>query len=368
MEALLADVARGAKPAWPFKDAGHEREFIDAAVRHRLLPLVSWQLRHSAASAQWPQGLAEAIQARARQYAIAEQVQRLELGGLARDLRDTGVQALVFKGAALAYTHYVHPCHRPRHDTDLLVAPPQVERAVRVLQSRGYSPAPMTSGTLVTFQQTYMRQDPGGVRHTCDLHWQIANRPAFSRVLRFGELARDACALPEFDGRAAAPSPPHAFLIACVHRVAHHHDAPMLIWVYDIHLLASRLTPAEAEATRTLAEERGLTTICSTALALAHEVFRTEVPEPLWEFRPRGREPLAKFTRSGLRPIEMLASDLRVLGWRDRGRLLREHLFPRRDYLQTMEGRLGRAPFPVLYARRIVRGMSRWFRPVPPDF
>jgi hypothetical protein len=369
MEALLADVARGAQPDWPFDDASHEREFVDAAVRHRLLPLVNWHLRQGASRTRWPRDLTEQIQARARQHAVAEQIQRIELAGLAQDLRERGVDALVFKGAALAYTHYVHPCHRPRNDTDLLVAEPQRERAVEVLQSRGYSPAPMTTGTLVMFQQTFMREDAGGIRHTCDLHWQIANRPAFASLLRFDELTRDARPLVALDSRVAAPSPSHALLIACVHRVAHHHDAAMLLWVYDIHLLASALTPAEADTTRVLAEERGIAAICSAALALAHDVFGTQIPAALQRLQPRAREPLAIFTKSGLRPIDMLASDLRALrGWRERARLLREHLFPARDYLRTMEGRLGHAPFPVLYARRIVRGASRWFKPVPPEF
>jgi hypothetical protein len=72
------------------------------------------------------------------------------------------------------------------------------------------------------------------------------------------------------------------------------------------------------------------------------------------------------FIGADLRPVDVLAADLRALaGWRARARLLREHLFPRRDYLRTLEGRLGNAPAPLLYARRIVRGASRWFKPVP---
>jgi hypothetical protein len=226
----------------------------------------------------------------------------------------------------------------------------------------------MNTGRLVTFQQTFVRLDDTGVRHACDLHWQIANRPACAALLRFDEIAREARAVADLDG-AAAPSPPHALLIACLHRLVHHHDAPTLIWIYDLHLLASAMTPAEAERTRGLAEEKRLAAVCAAALAAAHGLFGTVVPGPLRELRARGPEPLAIFLEDGLRPLDVLALDLRALpGWRARCQLLREHLFPPREYLQAIEGRLGRGPLPLLYARRVVRGASRWFRPAPREF
>ena len=56
-----------------------------------------------------------------------------------------------------------------------------------------------------------------------------------------------------------------ALFVACVHRVAHHDDAIDLLWLWDIHLLASRLSAdpefslASLEAgTRALAAELGI--------------------------------------------------------------------------------------------------------------
>ena len=40
-------------------------------------------------------------------------------------------------------------------------------------------------------------------------------------------------------------SPVHALLVACIHRVAHHRGTERLIWLLDIHLLASRLEERE---------------------------------------------------------------------------------------------------------------------------
>ena len=63
------------------------------------------------------------------------------------------------------------------------------------------------------------------------------------------------------------------------------------------------------------------------------------------------------------RPFDALISDLRALrGPRARCQLLREHLFPPPHYLRAARPRMGSGPLPWLYARRIVRGVSHWFR------
>jgi hypothetical protein len=283
MQSLLAAVVRGAQPEWPAPnaDAHMAQQFVQEAVRHGVLPLVAWQFASRGAPPGWPSDLVDAIRSRARQHALAEQLQRLELADLGSDLHNRGVRALFFKGAALAYTHYVHPCHRPRTDVDLLVPEPHVEPAIATLRSRGYSPIAMNTGSLVTYQQTFIRADGSGVRHACDVHWRIANRPAFARLLCFDELYADARTLPGLGENVAAPSPPYALLIACIHRVAHHHDAPTLIWAYDVHLLASRMTEREAAETRMLMEKKGLATIGAAALALSRDLFETNVPGPL---------------------------------------------------------------------------------------
>jgi hypothetical protein len=45
------------------------------------------------------------------------------------------------------------------------------------------------TGRLVTSQRTFARDAGRGVRHTCDLHWRVSNRAAFSRLLPWQSLA-----------------------------------------------------------------------------------------------------------------------------------------------------------------------------------
>ena len=113
-----------------------------------------------------------------------------------------------------------------------------------------------------------------------------------------------------------------------------------------------------------LAVDSGLATICARGIALAQHHFRTPLPAALEQLVPAAHEPLAAFMDKKLRGFDLLVSDFRALrGYRARCQLLREHLFPSPHYLRAARPRLGSGPLPWLYARRIVRGATRWFQP-----
>ena len=80
-------------------------------------------------------------------------------------LDERGVQALLVKGAALAYSLYPEPWLRPRVDTDILVAHESLGAADRVLRGLGYHAAPaMTTGEFVSHQVAYEHRDRMGCR------------------------------------------------------------------------------------------------------------------------------------------------------------------------------------------------------------
>ena len=91
-----------------------------------------------------------------------------------------------------------------------------------------------------------------------DLHWRSSNSPALARLMDYEEMQARAVPVPSLGPAAFAPCPVHALLFACIHRAGHEH-APMyvdgvavpvkdrLIWLYDIHLLASKMQGAELE-------------------------------------------------------------------------------------------------------------------------
>jgi hypothetical protein len=237
-----------------------------------------------------------------------------------------------------------------------------------VLASAGYLPAVMQSGDFVTHQRLHVRSDGTGRRYACDLHWKIANPAPFADLLAPEDLLRDAASISLGDAPAArVPSRTHALLLGCWHRVSHHHDSGDLLWLYDLHLLADRLTDTDAANVLAIAHRTGTAPICARGWSLASERFGTRLPAVFLadlETSPNATSSLAAYLRPDARKVDLLTADLRALpDWRSRVRLLREHLFPPAEYMWGSYGRSSRAVLPALYLWRIVRGARRWFEP-----
>src|SRR5262249_2801724 len=131
-ESALCAVVRGASDVWHrLADPDPQAAFLTAARRHRLRPLVAWLLRERGELACWPASVREGLLQAERAEAALEIVRVVELGRLLRAFDAAGIQAVVFKGAALAYSLYPEPWLRPREDTDVLIRFADLDGAAR---------------------------------------------------------------------------------------------------------------------------------------------------------------------------------------------------------------------------------------------
>src|SRR5206468_7655893 len=200
-------------------------------------------------------------------------VRRDELRRVIEGFYVTDIPALLFKGAALAYTHYPFPHLRPRCDTDLLVRPGDRLRASGLLASLGYHRVNAVDRDAVLTQWMFEKPGIGRVVHTLDLHWHISNRPLFRDILSFDELEPRAEAVAAIGRGANTPCAVHSLLLACVHPVAHHHCDWRLIWLYDILLLAQDLDPGEWTQFLDLAARKQVSDLCRHAFRLVSQYF-----------------------------------------------------------------------------------------------
>jgi putative nucleotidyltransferase-like protein len=225
--------------------------------------------------------------------------------------------------------------------------------------------APRTSGELVTHQATYV-STRHGVQVPFDIHWKLADPKAFADMFSFEELARDSVPIPGLGASARTFCDVHALLTSCVHRVAHHYDREILLFLYDIDLLARRLGAEEWNRVASIAAQKQICAVTARGLDLAVRLFGTPVPSAVAAALAAGGadEPTAAYLRGGLRKVDLLWSDLLALKGRRRLELVWEHLFPPRRFLLESYGPHTRLPVPVLYVHRIFRGAYSWFRPL----
>jgi hypothetical protein len=358
---LIASAMRADPAAYP---ATLRAEVVLGLVRQDgLAPLVLRGLRRGDRG--WPQAVCRGLEAGVHEQIAIEHFYRLELIRVLRGMAERGLHPLLMKGAALAYTVYPSAALRPRNDTDLLVPDHERHRALQALSALGYVDAADAGGELSSAQAHLSTVDAAGLRHACDLHWRIANPLHFRDMVSVDELDAAATPVPRLspDGRALAVH--HALFVACIHRVAHHYDREMLLWIYDIHLLTEAASADDLEQFRALAVRVRACAVCARGLEAAASHFGTPVPPALLASlrEAAGGEPSSAFLSGDLRLVDLLGHDLSALpSWRSRLALLREHVLPSAAYMRVTYAPGSRIPLPLLYASRIVRGAPKWFR------
>ena len=350
-ERLLEPLRRtlaGEASAWP--DDLDPRE-VQALVEHGVIPLV-YRVTHL------PQLREAAIRA-----AGVEPRRLADLREVLAALAGAGVEALILKGSALAYEIYEAPELRPRGDTDLLIAPEALEATRNVLHGLGFAEVPGSGDEHGVRQAIFARG-----AHTYDVHWSVANAAVFEGVLPFAELLARSVPLPRISEHARGLSHVDALLLACIHRVAHHHDSDRLVWLCDIAFLRDRMTDDEHRQFWRLAADRRIVGICDKAIELADEWLsrpaRHRADDYLTENEIRRDEPSRAFMDRRITRGRILAANLRALPWRSRARRLWQLAFPPPVFMERSFGTRNRLALPWLYVYRGARGVARLFRRV----
>jgi hypothetical protein len=364
----MCALLRGEDPDWPDAD---DAALVDAFLRrseyHGVQALLYERLQ---AATGWPHALLQALHKQAIAHAMWElhhqQVVAEALAALAR----IGIEPVLFKGTALAYSLYPDPALRTRGDTDLIVPLHERAQALNALTALGFARV-LELGELMSYQACLTRKVACGGMHSLDLHWKINNSELLSRLFDYDELRSVALTLPALSPDALAVGPVHALLIACMHRAGHkqtpyyadgtaYYSGDRLIWLYDIHLLALVLTPPQWDEFLTLAVQKGLRAVCLEGVGQSRYRFATPIPP----------EVLAELARPG--PVEAAAEYLNANHLRRRWinlrahqdlpskfRFVRELVFPPADYMRARFPHARPSWLPWLYVLRGIGGLRR---------
>jgi hypothetical protein len=366
---LICAALRGDGSGWPWSDVADTEEFFRRVHVHGVAGL----LHARAASLYWPQDVLARLRHEAVQQAMWELRHQQVLIEALNALAEAGVEPVLIKGSALAYSLYDDASLRTRGDTDLLVPESKRAQAEQVLLATGFQRAHGMSGEYVSYQANYTRLTPNGSGHTLDLHWKINNSELLSKLFSYDELRRQAQPVPALCAGALAAGPVHALLIACMHRSTHkqnpyhvegeaHHTADRLIWLFDIKLLAQRFREGDWKEFARLAQAKGLRRVCEEGMRLAKERLGGTYPEALLAaFSALGddEKPLRYLEGSKMRQQWM---DFGALGPLQRVRFLRELFFPPAEFMLRRHPARGRASLPWLYIGRAAGGVIKALR------
>lgn len=359
----LASLLRGDTVPWPQLGTAPEA-FVAHCGDEDLTALVHQAL--CAHDSGWPAEVTSELAAAARAKVSAEMVRARETARVLDALAVAGVRPLIYKGTALAYGVYDYPALRPRNDTDLLVREADRPAANEALQAIGYQTTNLSGGDVLFRQYEFQREDEFGLTHALDVHWALSTQALFADLLSYDQLDAAAVPLPALGPNARALGPVDALLLACVHPAMHHQNDERLIWLYDVHLLAERMTAADWDRFADAATRKAVTAICANALERAAARLGTQAPAGVLHrlttaAAVAGGEPTARYLDPGRRWANELAASLGALAWRDRLRLVREVAFPAPRYMLAAYGvsgaRLGPVLLPLLYAHRGARGV-----------
>jgi len=339
---------------------------IAAASRHRVLLLLGWRLRAAGKLEEWPVELVGAFQTAERRAIAVDCIRHAELLAALAELSAAGVRPIVFKGAAVAHSHYPAPHLRARADTDLLVPASELPALEDVLSRMGYVRPAETSGRLVSYQSHYHKINRYGIVHAFDVHWRISNLQELANRLAYDELWHCRVRLDALGPSAVTVDDVHALLLALLHRAGHHPGSRNLLWLYDFHLLASGLGPEQMARLGEIAGARGLTRIAADGLSLASGYFGNaavaSIIDMLQTQEPRQDD--AVVIHGPWTQADVLRLDLGALpDWRARARLMRELLFPPPAYMRARYGVRSNVLLPALYVWRALLGMPKWLRP-----
>jgi hypothetical protein len=192
-----------------------------------------------------------------------------ELGRLTRELAGAELQAVAWKGPALAAAVYGDLGLRQCADLDLLVKPAQIDQAISLLQTLGYGEMQADTGG---HTRNLERGNPKAI---VELHQQVV-QPYFSVPLKVEELLAGATMQSTAGGNIPVPAPEMLLLLLCVHGSKHVWER--LIWVLDVVLFIQQNPELDWPRLHQLAVSCRAERMLSISLLLAESVAAGVVP------------------------------------------------------------------------------------------
>jgi hypothetical protein len=256
-------------------------KLMDLAGRHKVKPLLFWNLRSLCPEQVLPEVLAQLKENFQANAWLGHHLGR-EMVRLVKLLEAHAIRAIPLKGVVLAASVYGDLSLRHTGDIDLLVSKETVLKAKALLVDQGFNARPMTAAEEAAYLQEGLHFELGaeGARATVELHWDLLPQhiPHQFDFEAFWQRTQ-----PVTIAGTTVPnlSPDDMLLYLCVHGAGHRWSN--LRWLCDIAELV-RLHQQSLDWANIIVQARatGLQRMLLLGLLLSHQLLDAPLPETVW--------------------------------------------------------------------------------------
>jgi putative nucleotidyltransferase-like protein len=336
--------------------------FYQLAQRNSLIPLVSSQLERFVKEL-LPTDVRKRFRKDFQENAARNQIFANELTSLVKACAGVGVEAVIYKGPALAVTAYGDLALRRFVDLDLMVRRADVARTVELLLEHGYTAAKALNAE----QQELLLRTQHNVQFTrgrliVELHWQVSSELFASSVT--AEDLWQQLETVEINGTKMKTLSTEDLLFSLsVH--GSRHLWQRLAWICDMDRIIATRPDIDWSRLMTRAEQTNTQRMFLLGPALAEKLLGTPLPESVSEAIARDRRIGSLADEAGERLFdgaEQMPAGVGAIfrynvlirsDWRTRARYFRYLLSPTDSDLETL--RLSRSFHFIYYLLRPFR-------------
>lgn len=296
-----------------------KNHFISGVLMERLRQRLNTQVQHE-------------LQTQLRPLAMIQLRQEITQLHVQHIMDAAEVPLLWIKGAALAYSLYSQPYHRPMGDLDCLVRYADYERAARALLRAGYqeihTPGHSFGGDreLTTHHRQFLRSEYPVL---VELHYRFG-----TTLLQAEEMEwfwQTPAAFPIHNTTMNTLRPEAHFIYLCTHLFIQHDPADAaLLHLWDLYLL-TRQSLFDWTLVQTQSQKYGWEKAVINGLYVMADLFDSPLPDSVRQWMQSlntlalSREPIDRFRMA-----------FRKMSWPQRTKLLRQIVFPDRRYLAAL--------------------------------
>ncbi len=302
VDGFLAEALRDLRAGKPFAwrtDFASDWQTVWSRIEFHGIPLILHEYADRLNT--WPLPLLDRIAEEARLIVLWESTHRDAVANILEALNAAGIESVLMKGTALAYSFHDKPAARRRGDTDLLVRPENAARTREIFEKLGWYREKGPHG--LYFQESWLLDTAGFFVHSIDLHWEPSDRAVLHSVLPIGEFFSQRKPIPRFGEGAFRPSIATMIMHAVTNQKWHAQhgyqaengrlsSAKRLIWSVDFDLMVANMQDEDWDQLTSHCAREGAGPLVAEALRGAQQDLGTHLPA----------QPLAKLEQGQLNP------------------------------------------------------------------